>query len=195
MAAVGLGTWRLEGQARLLLLWLLMLCLTTFYAQGRAFTVEVSLPGLLLCAAIGLGYAVAVVAIVVWGLRLPTFLPSTAVRLFGPLDPLSLLLRLAFVMAPVEELFFRGFVQREAGIAASALMGPLLYAIYFLPTAATLPLVLLLIAAGALLLYLACCLAYRLHGLPGSVVAHAVGMVAAFQGLQALQALGFQFHV
>ncbi len=173
-------------------MWLLMLSLAVFYAQGRSFPVHFTLFSLFVGALAGLAYTVLALLVVNWGLRQPAFLGGTVVRLFGNLDQLNLFYRLVFVLAPVEELFFRSFIQREAGIVASALMGPLIYLVYFLPSGTSLPLVLLVIALGALALYLECAAVYHFHGLPASLACHAVALVALFQGPLALQALGLR---
>ena len=168
---VGLGTWRLELQLRLTILWLTLLALVMVYAEERPMEAKYSLLNL------GRGALVGLIVSAPLLLLAREFLNTTSARLYGTSDILLLFQRLVLLAAPIEELYFRGFVQRERGLVNGALLYGLASVVYFLPGRLGFWSVIALVALGMGLLGLAYGYIYQRYGLSASIACH---MVANF---------------
>lgn len=172
-AAVGLGTWSLSQELRLLALWgVLLIGSLILGGARRSARVSYSMgdigTGLVFGLVIGLPLAV----------LFPELLLATARRLFGQARPEQLVLGLALIAPLVEGVYFRGFLQPAAGIPLSAALYGLAAVIYYLPAASSFPVVLLTIAAimaGLGLIYGAIAARY---GLVASVATQAAAALA-----------------
>jgi membrane protease YdiL (CAAX protease family) len=171
-AGVGVGTLGIRGQARLVLLWLALLLLSLLYAERRPVQVRYSMGNVGRGAGLGALLAVSVFLFAFDGLR------ATSERLFPMGSGASLFQSLFFVAAPVEELFFRGVLQRERGIAAASVLYGLAGIVFFLPLAGQFFLVLLAVGVGMGLLGLVYGYVCERYGLAAGVACHAVVNVA-----------------
>lgn len=165
---VGLGTWMVEPQLRLTILWLTLLGLAGFYAEGKAVEANYSLLNL------GRGALMGLIISVPFLILAREFLSSTSARLYETGDILLLFQRLVLLAAPIEGLYFRGFIQRERGLASAASFYGLATAVYFLPGHLDFWLVLTFMSLGMGLLGLVYGYIYQRYGLSASVACHMV---------------------
>lgn len=125
--AVGIATWRLEQLLRLTLMWLALLGLTVIYGSGRRIQLTYGFSELGRGALAGLVISVPIM------LATRDFLVVTSQRLFSDAGTLTLFWILVLIMAPMEALYFRGFVQGEKGLWAAVLLYAVATGIYFMP--------------------------------------------------------------
>ena len=140
--AIGLGTWGLAQDTRVLALWSVLLLGSLILGAGRgSLRVGYSLPELARGVIFGLvlGLPIALLA--------PAALAVTAERLFSGARPEALLLRLVLVAPVVEGVYFRGFLQPAVGLGIAALLYGLAGLVLFFPPALGFPAVLVTIAA------------------------------------------------
>jgi len=140
-AGLGLGTWAIDPELRLTILWIALGIAVLFYAEDERLELDYSLPNLGRGALLGLILSLPLL------IFLKDPLHAMALQLFATNDVLALFHRLIFIAAPIEEVFFRGYLQQERGllpgIGAYALAG----LIYWLPST---PLLALLIITAAM---------------------------------------------
>lgn len=165
---IGLGTWRVELPLRLTTLWLALLGLVMVYAEERPLEARYSLLNL------GRGALVGLIASAPLLFLSREFLNTTAARLYGTSDILLLFQRLVLLAAPIEELYFRGFVQRERGVFNGALLYALASAIYFLPGRLSFWSVIAVVSLGMGFLGLVYGYIYQRYGLSASIACHMV---------------------
>ncbi len=127
LVAIGLGTWKLGQSLRQTILWLVLLLAALLYVEVRPLRANLTSANLAWGALIGLVTSLPFMAFG-WPL-----LPEFAGRIFGTSDPLLLFYQLVLVAAPLEELYFRGFVQRELGLPISVALYAAAALIYFMP--------------------------------------------------------------
>lgn len=137
-AAVGLGTWSLSQELRLLAMWgVLLVGSLILGGQRRGTRISYRLfdlgRGLVFGLALGLPLAV----------LFPEPLLATSRRLFGQVNPAQIILGLVLIAPIVEGIYFRGFLQPAAGVALTAALYGLAALILFLPAATGFPAVLL----------------------------------------------------
>jgi membrane protease YdiL (CAAX protease family) len=173
-AGVGLGTLGIRGPTRLVLLWLTLLLLGLLYLEQRAVQVRYSLGNVGRGAGLGALLATFVLFFAFDAIRV------TSERLFPMGSGASLFQSLFFVAASVEELFFRGILQRERGIAVASTLYGLAGVVFFLPIAGQFFLVLLAVGVGMGLLGLVYGYVYERYGLAAGIACHAVVNVALF---------------
>jgi membrane protease YdiL (CAAX protease family) len=173
-AGVGIGTLGIRGPTRLVLLWITLLLLSLLYAEQQPVQARYSLSNVGRGAGLGALLAIPLLPFAFDGLRV------TSERLFPMGSGSSLFQSLFFVAAPVEELFFRGVLQRKRGVAAASALYGLAGVVFFLPIAGQFFLVLLAVGMGMGLLGLVYGYVYERHGLTAGIACHAVVNVALF---------------
>ena len=173
-AGVGVGTLGIRGPARLVLLWLTLLLLSLLYVERRPVQMHYSLGNVGRGAGLGALLAVSLLLFASDGLRI------TSERLFPMGSGASLFQSLFFVAAPVEELFFRGVLQRERGIVTASVVYGLAGVVFFLPIAGRFFLVLLAVGVGMGLLGLVYGYVYERYGLAAGIACHGIVNVALF---------------
>ena len=143
-AGLGLGTWAINPQLRLTILWIALGIAVLFYAEDGRLEVDYSLLNLGRGALLGLILSLPLI------IFLKDPLHAISLQLFVTNDVLALFHRLIFIAAPIEEAFFRGYLQQERGllpgIGAYALAGM----IYWLPTTPLLALLIITATMGVL---------------------------------------------
>ena len=169
--AIGLGTWSLVQETRSLLLWGILLVGSLVLAAGRANRFKLSLGEL------GRGLVFGLVIGLPLAFLLPTALTATAERLYGPIRPEQLLLRLALVAPVVEGVYFRGLLQPSAGFGLAAVLYGVAGLIFYLPTAVGFPAVLTAIVLIMAVFGLLYGVVAERYGLAVSITCHAVAAV------------------
>ncbi len=171
---VGVGTLGIRGPARLVMLWLTLLLLALPYLEERPVQVRYSLGNVGRGAGLGMLLAGFVLLFAFDALRI------TSERLFPLGSGTALFQSLFFVAAPMEELFFRGILQREKGIVVAGVLYGLAGVIIFLPIGGQFLLVLVAVGVGMGLLGLVYGYIYERYGLAGGIACHAVVNVVLF---------------
>ncbi len=167
-AVVGLGTLRIGAEARLLILWLVLLGICLVYAEEKAIAMQYGLANL------GQGAVVGLVISLPLLLLARDVLQTTSTRLFPWVSQAALFQSVVLLAAPIEGLYFRGFLQRERGLVGAALLYGLGQGILFLPGLGGFPAVLAaLVVATALLGFIYGYVCQR-YGLSASISCHAV---------------------
>jgi len=166
LCGIGVATLQLGHPLRLTVLWLVLLGLVLLYAQSGRLKADYSMLNLVRGALVG-----AVVALPFYILA-SNFCYATASRLYGVQDLQVLLERAVFLVPILEEGFFRGVVQREKGLQCAAVTFGLAQVLYFLPLAASFPLVVGAVAVGMALLGLLYGYLFRRYGLTASIAGH-----------------------
>lgn len=168
LCGIGVATLQLGHSLRLTVLWLVLLGLVLLYAQSGRLKADYSMLNLVRGALVG-----AVVALPFYILA-SSFFYATASRLYGVQDLQVLLERAVFLVPILEEGFFRGIVQREKGLQCAAVFFGLAQVLYFLPLAASFPLVVGAVAVGMAVLGLLYGYLFRRYGLTASIAGHVV---------------------
>ncbi|MFB0547045.1 MAG: type II CAAX prenyl endopeptidase Rce1 family protein, partial [Anaerolineae bacterium] len=101
-------------------------------------------------------------------------LSVTSARLFAIASFPALFQSLVLLAAPVEELFFRGFLQRERGLVMAAILYGLAGAVFFPTVSGRFPLVLAAVVGAMGLLGFIYGYVYNRYGLSASIACHAV---------------------
>ncbi|MFQ6014441.1 MAG: type II CAAX prenyl endopeptidase Rce1 family protein [Anaerolineae bacterium] len=164
--AVGAGSWRFPLPVRMTLLWVVLLVVVLLYSGRKALVARYSLLNLSRGVIAGLIISLPFLAFA------QDFLLATGFRLFATSEPLLLFQRLVFIAAPLEEAYFRGFLQREKGLAQAALLNCLAGFVYFSPHTQEFLAVLAVVALGMGLLATIYGYAYERYGLTASVACH-----------------------
>jgi membrane protease YdiL (CAAX protease family) len=167
-AVVGLGTWGIGREARLLVLWLVLLVIGLVYAEEKAIAVQYSLVNL------GRGAVVGLVISLPLLLLANEALKTISIRLFPLASQPALFQNLVLLAAPIEGLYFRGFLQREHGLVVAALVYGLGQGILFLPEFSGFPAVLVAVMVAMALLGFIYGYVCELYGLSASMSCHAV---------------------
>jgi len=174
-AVVGLGTWRIGGEARLLILWLVLLGVCLVYAEEKAIVMQYGLVNL------GRGVVVALLISLPLLLLARDALKTVSANLFPLTSEAALFQNLVVLSAPIEGLYFRGFLQRERGLVAAALLYGLGEGILFLPGLSSFPAVLVAVVVAAAFLGFVYSYVYQRYGLSASMSCHAtVNLVLLF---------------
>jgi membrane protease YdiL (CAAX protease family) len=170
---IGLGTWQVSRPWRQTVLWLFLLVWFLLYCRVRPVKANFTWMNVGWGALIGAVIGLPLLA-VAW-----KYLYSFAVQLFATNDARLLFYELVLFLAPVEELYFRGFVQREKGMAVSVALYTAAALIYFVPG---LHIPALAVAIGAIaygLLGFVYSYTYARHGLSAAIAGHLVFNLAA----------------
>ena len=184
-AVVGLGTLRIGGEARLLILWLVLLGICLIYAEGQAITMQYGLANL------GRGAAVALVISLPLLLLAQDALKTTSAQLFPLTSQAALFQNLVLLAAPIEGVYFRGFLQRERGLVIAALLYGLGQGVLFLPGLGGFPAVWAAVVVAAALLGFVYGYVCQRYGLSASISCHAtVNLVLLFLPLALGEWLG-----
>ncbi len=174
-AVVGLGTLRIEVEARLLILWLLWLGVGLIYADEKAIAMQYGLVNL------GRGAVVGLVISLPLLLLAGDALKNTSARLFPLASEAALFQNLVLLAAPIEGLYFRGFLQRERGLVVAALLYGLGQGILFLSGLSSFPAVLVAVVVATALLGFIYGYVCQRYGLSASMSCHAtVNLVLLF---------------
>jgi membrane protease YdiL (CAAX protease family) len=174
-AVVGLATLRIGLEARLLILWLVLLGISLVYAEGEAVALQYGLVNL------GRGAIVGLVISLPLLLLANDALKTTTARLFPWASQPALLQNLVLLAVPIEGLYFRGFLQREHGLVVAALLYGLGQGILFLPGLGGFPAVLVAVMVAMALLGFIYGYVCQLYGLSASMSCHAmVNLVLLF---------------
>lgn len=172
LLGVGIATFRLKHDVRLMLMWLVLLGLVLLFAEDGRLKGDYSLGNLVRGATIG-----AIVALP-FSLFQREFFYATAARLYSVNDLQVLVERAAFLVPILEGCFFRGIVQRDKGLLEGALLFGLTQVLYFLSAANVYPAVVAVVALGLTLLGLLYGYLYQRYGLTASISCHvAVNLV------------------
>ena len=172
---VGLGTLRIGVEARLLVLWLLWLGVGLVYADEKAIAMQYGLTNL------GRGVVVGLVISLPLLLLAQDALKTTSARLFPWASQAALFQSLVLVAAPIEGLYFRGYLQRERGLVVTALLYGLGQGILFLSGLSSFPAVLAAVVVATALLGFVYGYVCQRYGLSASMSCHAtVNLVLLF---------------
>jgi membrane protease YdiL (CAAX protease family) len=172
---VGVGTLRIGMEARLLILWLVLLGFCLIYAERNYVVMQYGLLNLGRGAAVGL---VISLPLLLWA---KDALKTTSVRLFPVASQAALFQNLVLLAAPIEGLYFRGFLQRERGLVVAALLYGLGEGVLFLPGLTGFPVVLVTVVVAAALLGFVYGYVCQRYGLSASISCHAtVNLVLLF---------------
>ena len=184
-AVIGLGTWRIGGEARLLILWLVLLAVCLIYAEEKAIAMQYGLVNL------GRGAVVGLVISLPLLLLAQDALKTTSARLFPLESRVALFQNLVLLAAPIEGLYFRGYMQRERGLVSAALLYGLSQGVLFLPGLSGFPAVLIAVVVATALLGFVYGYVCQRYGLSASMSCHAVvNLVLLFVPLALDQWLG-----
>ena len=174
-AVIGLGTLRIGVEARLLVLWLVLLGFCLIYAEGQAIAMQYGLVNLGRGAAVGLIISLPLLFLARDALK------TTSARLFPLISQAALFQNVVLLAAPIEELYFRGFLQRERGLVSAALLYGLGEGVLFLPGLSGFPAVLAAVVVGTALLGFVYGYVCQRYGLSASVSCHAtINLVLLF---------------
>jgi membrane protease YdiL (CAAX protease family) len=165
---VGLGSLRVNPEVRLTLLWSILLALSLIYAGRKPVAARYSLANL------GRGAIVGLIISLPFLLAARGVLNASSIRLFPMPSQAALFQTLTFVSAPIEELYFRGVLQRERGLLSAALLYGLAGAVFFLPVFRSFALILLAVMLSMGLLGFVYGYVYNQYGLWASIACHAV---------------------
>ena len=167
-AVVGLGTWRIGLEARLIILWLVLLGICLIYAEEKTIAMQYGLVNL------GRGAIVGLVISLPLLLLAKDALETASAQLF-PLRSLAALFQnLVLLAVPIEGLYFRGYLQRERGLVVAALLYGLGQGILFLPGLSGFPAVLIAVMVVMALLGFVYGYVCQRYGLSASMSCHAV---------------------
>lgn len=167
-AGVGLGSLQVNSEVRLTLLWSTLLSLSLIYAGRKPVAARYSLANL------GRGAIVGLIISLPFLLAARSVLHASSTRLFPMTSQTALFQALTFVSAPVEELYFRGVLQRERGLLSAAVLYGLAGAVFFLPVFRGFALILLTIVLSMGLLGFVYGYVCNQYGLGASIACHAV---------------------
>jgi membrane protease YdiL (CAAX protease family) len=165
---VGLGSLQVNPEVRLTLLWSTLLALSLIYAARKPVATQYSLANL------GRGAIVGLIISLPFLLAARGVLNASSTRLFPMPSQTALFQALIFVSAPVEELYFRGVLQRERGLLNGAVLYGLAGAVFFLPVLRGLALILLAVVLSMGLLGFVYGYVCNQYGLGASIACHAV---------------------
>jgi membrane protease YdiL (CAAX protease family) len=165
---VGLGSLQVNPEVRLTLLWSTLLALSLIYAGRKSMTTRYSLANL------GRGAIVGLIISLPFLLTTRGVLNASSSRLFPMPSQAALFQALTFVAAPVEELYFRGVLQRERGLLSAAVLYGLAGAVFFLPVFRSFVLILLAVMLSMGLLGFIYGYVCNQYGLGASIACHAV---------------------
>jgi membrane protease YdiL (CAAX protease family) len=166
-ALVGLGTWRIGLEARLIILWLVLLGVCLVYAEEEAIATQYGLVNL------GRGAVVGLVISLPLLLLAKDALKATSSRLFPLASQAALFQSLVLLAAPIEGLYFRGYLQQERGLVAAALLYGLGQGVIFLPGLSGFPVVLIAVVVAMALLGFIYGYVCQRYGLSASISCHA----------------------
>ena len=173
-AAVGVGTYRVGQDGRLVLLWVVLLGASLIYADRRPIAWQYALTRVGQGAAVGLVLSVPLVVLAAEPLR-------TAVARLYPLgNGTAMFQGLVLIAAPVEELFFRGVLRREHGFWAATGLYALAGVVFFVPELIGFPAVLAIVVAGMAVLGVVYGYVALRYGLAASVACHAAVNLTLF---------------
>ena len=165
---VGLGSLQMNPEVRLTLLWSTLLALSLIYAGRKPVAARYSLANL------GRGAIVGLIISLPFLLVARGVLNASSARLFPMLSQAALFQALTFVSAPVEELYFRGILQRERGLLSAAVLYGLAGTVFFLPVFRGFALILLAVVLSMGLLGFVYGYVYNQYGLGASIASHAM---------------------
>lgn len=165
---VGLGSLQMNSEVRLTLLWSTLLALSLIYAGQKPVPARYSLANL------GRGVIVGVIISLPFLLAARDVLNASSTRLFPMPTQAALFQALIFVSAPIEELYFRGILQRERGFLSAAALYGLAGAVFFLPVLRGLALIVLAVMLSMGLLGFVYGYVCNQYGLGASIACHAV---------------------
>jgi len=159
----------------LLILWLVLLGICLIYAEEKAIDMQYGLVNL------GRGAVVGLVISLPLLLLANDALKTTSARLFPLASQAALFQNLVLLAAPIEGLYFRGFLQRERGLGIAALLYGLGQGILFLPGLSGFPAVLIAVVVAMALLGFIYGYVCQRYGLSASMSCHAtVNLVLLF---------------
>ncbi len=165
---VGLGSLQVNPEVRLTLLWSTLLALSLIYASRKPVAARYSLANL------GRGAIVGLIISLPFLLAIRGVLNASSTRLFPISSQAALFQALIFISAPVEELYFRGILQRERGLLSAAVLYGLAGAVFFLPVLRGFVLVLLAVMLSMGLLGFVYGYVCSQYGLGASIACHIV---------------------
>jgi membrane protease YdiL (CAAX protease family) len=165
---VGLGSLQVNPEVRLTLLWSTLLVLSLIYAGRKRVAARYNLANL------GRGAIVGLIISLPFLLATRGVLNASSTRLFPMPSQAALFQALIFVSAPVEELYFRGILQRERGLLSAAVLYGLAGAVFFLPILRGFGLILLAVVLIMGLLGFVYGYVCNQYGLGASIACHAL---------------------
>jgi membrane protease YdiL (CAAX protease family) len=165
---VGLGSLQVNPEIRLTLLWSTLLALSLIYAGRKHVAARYSLANL------GRGAIVGFIISLPFLLAARGVLNVSSTRLFPMPSQAALFQALTFVSAPVEELYFRGILQRERGLVSAAVLYGLAGTVFFLPVFRGFAFILLAVVLSMGLLGFVYGYVCNQYGLGASIACHAM---------------------
>jgi membrane protease YdiL (CAAX protease family) len=165
---VGLGSLQVNPEIRLTLLWSILLALSLIYAGRKQVAARYSLANL------GRGAIVGFIISLPFLLAARGVLNVSSTRLFPMPSQAALFQALIFVSAPVEELYFRGILQRERGLVSAAVLYGLAGTVFFLPVFRGFAFILLAVVLSMGLLGFVYGYVCNQYGLGASIACHAM---------------------
>jgi hypothetical protein len=168
-AAVGVATWTVDQLLRLTLLWLVLLGSTLIYAAAQRLQFSYNYSDLARGAVSGSLISLPVL------LAARSLLLGISQRLFPAESTLTLLWAVVLFMPAAEAVYFRGFLQREKGLWAAALLYAGAGVVYFLPVTWDQHLPVLAVLVGGMgLLGFVYGYVRQMYGIAGSLCCQAV---------------------
>jgi membrane protease YdiL (CAAX protease family) len=173
-AAVGVGSYRLAQDVRLVLLWLVLLIVVLLHVEQHPVKLQYTLTQM------GQGAVVGAVLSVPLLLLAWEPLQATVARLY-PLGSDAMLFQgVVLVAVPIEGAFFRGILRREHGFWTATGLYGLSAAVFFLPIVSDFPVVLLTVMAGMAMLGVVYGYVALRYGLAASLACQAVVNLGLF---------------
>ncbi len=163
---VGVGTLRLEAEARLTILWTTLLAVSLLYIESKPVDSKYTMDNVWRGAAAGGGLSL------LFLLFAPQALRFAADQLFPFVSLPALFRALVLLAAPIEEVYFRGILQKEKGLLVAMLLYGLGSAVFFLPAVRGYSAVLVGVMLGAGLLGFVYGYVYDRYGLSASIACH-----------------------
>ncbi|MBI3732193.1 MAG: CPBP family intramembrane metalloprotease [Chloroflexi bacterium] len=173
-AAMAIGTFQLERALRVTILWVTLVVLILAHVYSRPLQMRFTLKSIRAAAILGM------VLTLPLGLIAREPLVTLASGVFGDSSGLVLFERTVMIAAPIEEVYFRGCVQRDVSLMESAFLYALGMLLLYLPAVQGFWIVLSVVVIGSALLGLLWTWSCQRWGPSAAIACHAVCNLCLF---------------